>query len=180
MIFLLCPFINPTWLRLLLAYHLVFSRVFHMHENVNDHWCCCQQRVWSVFPGKGVTVVGIHPLVAYTKLRDKSMRRGRWMLPFFKLSMKTPLQAAQTTIFAALDPSVVNGKMYRSVKEFSENTMSSLSTGHIQMLSYNNCLTDSGPWNYFYFSNSEWLRNFVGTFLLLWNSKPAISEGSWN
>jgi len=37
------------------------------------------------------------------------------MKPFLKLIMKTPVQAAQTTIFAAVDPSVVNGQMYRLV-----------------------------------------------------------------
>jgi len=63
--------------------------------------------------GKGVTVVGVHPAVAFTNLRDKMLVKGRWMKPFLKLTMKTPVQAAQTTIFAALDPSVVSGKLYR-------------------------------------------------------------------
>jgi len=70
------------------------------------------------FPGKGVTVVGVHPPVAFTNLRDKLLARGRWMKPFFKLTLKTPLQAAQTTIFAALDQSVISGKIYQSVLLF--------------------------------------------------------------
>ena len=75
---------------------------------------------WDLFcPGKGVTVVGVHPPIAYTNLRDKLFTRGRWMKPFVKLSMKTPLQAAQTTIFAAVDQGVVNGKIYQSVELFS-------------------------------------------------------------
>jgi len=65
-------------------------------------------------PGKGVTVVGVHPAVAFTSLRDKMLARGRWMKPFLKFTMKTPLQAAQTTIFAAVDPEVTSGQMYRS------------------------------------------------------------------
>jgi len=60
-------------------------------------------------------VVGVHPPVAFTSLRDKMLVGGRWMKPFLKLIMKTPVQAAQTTIFAAVDPSVVSGQMYRSV-----------------------------------------------------------------
>jgi len=60
-----------------------------------------------------VTVVGVHPPVAFTNLRNKQLVGGRWMKPFLKLSMKTPVQAAQTTIFAALDPSVVSGQIYR-------------------------------------------------------------------
>ena len=71
--------------------------------------------MWSVLLGKGVTVVGVHPPVAFTNLRDKMLVRGRWMKPFVKLIMKTPVQAAQTTVFAAVDPSIVNGQMYRSV-----------------------------------------------------------------
>jgi len=76
--------------------------------------------MWDMIcPGKGVTVVGVHPAVAFTKLRDKLLVRGRWMKPFFKLTMKTPVQSAQTTIFAALNESVINGKIYQSVLLFS-------------------------------------------------------------
>ena len=61
-----------------------------------------------------MTVVGVHPAVAYTGLRDRMLMGGRWMRPLLKLMMKTPFQAAQTTIYAALEPTVVNGNMYRS------------------------------------------------------------------
>lgn len=69
--------------------------------------------VISVSPGKGVTVVGVHPAVAFTNLRDKMLTRGRWMKPFLRLTMKTPVQSAQTTIFAALDPGLISGQLYR-------------------------------------------------------------------
>jgi len=66
-----------------------------------------------VLLGKGVAVVGVHPAITFTNLRDRMLVHGRWMKPLLKLMMKTPMQAAQTTIFAALDPSVVSGHMYR-------------------------------------------------------------------
>ena len=86
---------------------------------VCPHWSTCHVR-WICLLGKGVTVVGVHPAVAYTNLRDKMLERGRWMKPLMKLTMNTPVQAAQTTIFAALDSSVINGNMYRSVLKLFE------------------------------------------------------------
>lgn len=87
--------------------------------------------------GKGVTVVGVHPPVAFTNLRDKLFRRGRWMKPFIKLSMKTPLQAAQTTIFAAVDQGVVNGNIYRQceVAEVDSVALDNQVSSHLWLVS---------------------------------------------
>ena len=72
------------------------------------------------FLGTGVSVYAVHPGIADTEIgRHMAMKRSYISAPFvntlFWLLFKTPRQAAQTTLYCAVEPSIANdtGKYYQ-------------------------------------------------------------------